>query len=148
MNYRVRKARIEDGEMIYLLKSQNLRPYVEKIWGWDEDFQRERFKEGFEKTDNFQIVEVEGKFAGFFELETHGEVISINNIHLVPEYRGRGIGSAIIRDILSNKSVERTRVRCFRTNAGARELYLRMGFTLVSESETHFLFEKEKGNED
>lgn len=134
--------------MIYLLKSHNLRPYVEKIWGWDEGFQLGKFREGFDKTENFQINEVEGKFAGFYELETQGDDVFINNIHLVPEYRGRGIGSAIIRDILSNESVERTRVRCFRANLGARNLYLRMGFTLVSESETHFLFEKEKGNDD
>ena len=43
MNYQIRSATPDDHDFIYALKTESVRPYVEKIWGWDEAFQREDF---------------------------------------------------------------------------------------------------------
>ena len=32
-----------------------MRPYVERIWGWDEDYQRQRFGRGYDP-DTTQII--------------------------------------------------------------------------------------------
>ena len=35
-DYLLRDARPDDQAQIYHLKAQSVRPYVDKIWGWDE----------------------------------------------------------------------------------------------------------------
>ena len=35
-DYLLRAASPDDQAQIYHLKAQSVRPYVEKIWGWDE----------------------------------------------------------------------------------------------------------------
>ena len=40
MDYKIRIATPNDHDLIYTLKAESVRPYVEKIWGWDEDYQK------------------------------------------------------------------------------------------------------------
>ena len=47
MNYQIRSATPDDHDFIYALKTESVRPYVEKIWGWDEASQREDFDNDF-----------------------------------------------------------------------------------------------------
>ena len=42
-DYLLRDARPDDQAQIYHLKAQSVRPYVEKIWGWDEEYQQQDF---------------------------------------------------------------------------------------------------------
>ena len=37
MDYKIRIATPDDRNLIYTLKAESVRPYVEKIRGWDED---------------------------------------------------------------------------------------------------------------
>ncbi len=38
MDYKIRFATPDDHDLIYGLKAESIRPYVEKIWGWDENY--------------------------------------------------------------------------------------------------------------
>ena len=40
MDYKIRFATPDDHDLVYGLKAESVRPYVEKIWGWDEDYQK------------------------------------------------------------------------------------------------------------
>lgn len=44
MDYKIRAATPDDHDFIYKLKAESVRPYVEKIWGWDETYQRMDFE--------------------------------------------------------------------------------------------------------
>lgn len=47
MDYKTRTATPDDHDLIYALKSQSVRPYVDKIWGWDESYQQKDFDSDF-----------------------------------------------------------------------------------------------------
>jgi ribosomal protein S18 acetylase RimI-like enzyme len=65
------------------------------------------------------------------------------DISLIPEYRGRGIGSLLLRDLIeqcSRKNVSLC-LQVLKTNP-AVHLYLRLGFTQTSEDGMYFQMEK------
>ena len=49
-DYSIRSATRDDHDRIYALKAEDVRPYVERIWGWDEDYQRKDFENDWTST--------------------------------------------------------------------------------------------------
>lgn len=43
MDYKIRFATADDYDVIYALKAEPVRLYVERIWDWDEEYQRRDF---------------------------------------------------------------------------------------------------------
>lgn len=146
MNYIIRDATITDYNAIYTLKSKSIRTYDERIWGWDENYQRNEFDKDFSSISQFSVVEVNGEFAGFIQSFRCSECLNLVEIHLMPEYRGMGIGSNILCDLqkLSANLKIRICIGCFKENYRAKALYQRLGFIQISESETHYMLEYSK----
>ena len=67
MDYKIRAATPDDHDFIYKLKAESVRPYVEKIWGWDETYQRMDFDNDFSGIEKFHVVEAAGSLAGFVQ---------------------------------------------------------------------------------
>ena len=67
MDYQIRLATPDDRDVIYALKTASVRPYVEKIWGWDERYQQNEFENDFSAIEEFFVIEVDTKFAGFYQ---------------------------------------------------------------------------------
>ncbi len=83
-----------------------------------------------------QIIECGDRAAGFallarsYSQEAGGEVIWLEELYILPEYRGRGLGEAYMRDLIENKpaQVKRIRLEIERNNEGAKRLYEKMNF--------------------
>ena len=88
-DYLLRAARPDDQAHIYHLKAQSVRPYVEKIWGWDEEYQQQDFARDFQAIEHFQVIEVGGRFAGFFQASFLNPYYEIQELHLLPAYRDK-----------------------------------------------------------
>lgn len=143
MDYEIRLARPNDHDLIYALKSASVRPYVERIWGWDEHYQRNDFDSDFSAIEQFYAIEVDGKFAGFVQYYFVHPYYEIVEIHLLPEYRGNGIGSDILRYfqevcVSQNRKI---RIGCFKENNRAKNLYQKLGFVQTEETDTHYILE-------
>lgn len=143
MDYRIRPARQDDREGIYALKSASIRPYVEKIWGWDEEYQRNDFEADFLKISHFLLIEANGEFAGFVHFYFSNPYYEIAEFHLIPEYRGKGIGSSVLRSFQEEcVSLNRKlRIGCFKENHRAKHLYRKLGFTQTGETDTHCILQ-------
>ena len=66
-----------------------------------------------------------------YSLEFHGRDAFIDELYVVPEYRGRGIGSNVMRiveDACRELGVRAVHLEVERDNPAARALYLRFGF--------------------
>jgi len=61
--YKIRDATQNDFEDAYNIKKDALQSYVEKTWGWNEQFQRNYHEKYFEPK-NLKIIEVENKPIG------------------------------------------------------------------------------------
>lgn len=143
MDYTLRAARPDDRALIFHLKEESVRPYVEEIWGWDEDYQQRDFDRDFSAIGQFQVIQVNGKFAGFLQASFVGPCYEIAELHLLAAYRGKGIGSDILRRLQEVCTAQNRRIRlgCFKKNHRAKALYEMLGFSQVAETETHVLLE-------
>ena len=138
--FSLRQATAGDCERLYAIQREAMRPYVEQTWGWDEDFQRERFRRGFDPGAT-QVVLSSGREIGFVRAEEKEGAVRLAQVFVIPECRGQGIGTALVRALLARGLPVKLRV--LKVNSDARRLYERLGFRVVDESSTHYqmLFE-------
>jgi len=141
-NYLLRKATLEDYDFIYGVKKRTLRNHIEKIWGWDEEYQKKDFSENFIPSRN-NIILVNDVNIGILEVAEEDKITYITELEILPEFQGKGIGSAVIKDILKDgkEKGKKVKIGCFKINEGAKSLYLRLGLKIVDETKTHFIFE-------
>jgi len=139
MDYALRPAATADREWLRQTKARCLRNYVVRIFGsWDEDFQRARFDATFELAEN-QIISLAGHDAGYLTAKFEPGETQLFNLMIAPEFQGRGLGTAVLRDFLAAAQASRVPVRLqvMKVNP-ARRLYERLGFTVIEETTTHF----------
>lgn len=143
MDYRIRFAVPEDRARIFELKTESVRPYVEKIWGWDEHDQRKDFDRDYSNIEQFNVIEIGGSFAGFIQYYFEYPYFEVVELHLLPEYRGKGVGSDILRYLqkVCIAQDRKIRIGCFKENHRAKHLYQRLDFMQTGETETHFILE-------
>lgn len=85
------------------------------------------------------ILELDGEVAGYsllaktYSQEAGGQVLWIEEIYVLPEYRSRGIGKEFFSFIIKNKpdEVKRIRLEVERENEGAVKLYRSFGFDFL-----------------
>lgn len=114
--------------------------YVEQCWGkWNEKEQRNRFKESMENTfDRTYIIMCNNEKIGFYQ----GQVVNertyyIENICIIPEYQGKGIGTEILKSILEKYLDKNIEIQYFKQNPVGK-LYEKLGFIPNGETEFHF----------
>jgi ribosomal protein S18 acetylase RimI-like enzyme len=120
--------------------------------GWDaaqkESFlemqfaaQHEFYQEQFPGAE-FQIILLDGESVGRLYVDRQEDEIRILDVALLPEHRNRGIGSALLGDVLADgeRAGLPVRIHVERYNP-ALSLYNRLGFHKIGEGEVYFLLE-------
>ena len=143
MDYKIRSATPEDHDWIYELKARSVRPYIEKIWGWDESYQQRDFNSDFSQIDQFKVIEIDRTLIGFVQCYLEHSYYNVVEIHLLPEFQGRGIGSDILKSLQENCIAKDRKIRigCFKENCRAKNLYQKLGFIQTEETDTHYILE-------
>lgn len=141
MRITLRPASYHDFEFLLRLRALALGPYVSQIWGWDDDDQRQRFTATFEPS-HYQIIcneEDRSEDIGAIEVERRANEIYLANIELLPVHQGKGIGTALIRSVISEAEAANVPVtlQVFKINPAFR-LYERLGFVVFCETATHY----------
>ncbi len=142
-NLRLRKATADDSEFAYQTKKAAFRKYVEKVWGWDEDEQRQLHERRFASQD-FQVIQVSDINVGILAVVRQPDCVKVNQIFIVPEYQSRGIGAACIMRIIEDAAVSKlpVQLQVLKVNSRAVTFYQRLGFRSIGESDTHVLMER------
>ena len=128
-----RPAQDSDKPGIWHLYEHALRHHIEAIWGWDDAWQADYFDQAF-TTLTTRVVEVDGKFAGYLQVDA-GEVDDyLSMLVLAPAYRSLGVGAQLLSEIRadSRRKGRGLYLRVFRTNGAAKRFYEREGWTLVA----------------
>jgi ribosomal protein S18 acetylase RimI-like enzyme len=134
----LRPASRDDYDFLWALLVDTLRPYVEATWGWDEGYQRTRFRDHFDPARR-EIVLADGAAVGVISVERREDSIFLSTIGITSAYQGRGIGTRLIQDLLEEAGARGVPVelQVLKVNP-ARALYERLGFGVAGESETHW----------
>ena len=134
-----RKCKYSDADYILKLKELCIKWYIEIIYGWNTEVQREKTIHELQKhKDDMRILIKDGKDIGvttFYE-ENNQYVVGLIMIH--PEYQGEGLGSKIMKEYidLAKKSNKKIKIKVYKENP-AKRLYERLGFEIYNEDDTH-----------
>jgi ribosomal protein S18 acetylase RimI-like enzyme len=91
-------------------------------------------------SSGFFIIERTGQPIGRLYRELQGDDIHIIDISLIPEVRGAGLGSALLREVLDEAVAQGLTVSIYVENFNpARHLYDRLGFKHVDDNGVYHL---------
>lgn len=136
----LRLVQAEDSELAYAITREAMRDYVEQTWGpWIEADQRAQHARGFRPGAQDFIV-VAGQVMGLRAIEWRLGCVYLARLYLVVDAQGRGIGSAVLRDLqaqarAAGRGVE---LQVLKVNTGAQRFYARHGFERVGERQEYW----------
>jgi ribosomal protein S18 acetylase RimI-like enzyme len=149
--HRLRPARAEDRDFLLRVyastREEELRPvdwsaeqkaaFVQQQFEAQDAYYREHYDPA-----TFDVIEVDGEPAGRLYVARWEDEIRIVDIALLPEHRGRGTGTALVRALLDEAAAAGKRLSIHvEVNNPARRLYERLGFAAVEERGVYVLME-------
>ena len=129
----LRPASERDRAFLYKLHCCTMREVIEKTWGWDEEWQRTDFARRFHQYVA-SVIEYEGRPIGGLMLEPLADSMYIHEIQVLPEWQGQGIGTAVVRQIITQAASRGATVTLsvVPANPRAKQLYERLGFEVTA----------------
>ena len=143
MEFTLRNCTMSDLDFIVKLKELGMKWYIEKLYGWNEEIQKEKTLEELNKYINdMKIVMVNNADAGittFSEFEDYFQV-GLTMIH--PDFQNKGIATKIISGYIEIARLKKKRIiiKTFKENP-AQRLYQRLGFKIYKTTESHLLLD-------
>ena len=134
----IRKADALDSDFAFSVKEAAFREYVEQVWGWDDTHQRELHNTRFASQDS-HIIRFQGNDVGFLSTSSTSDSLKVHQFFILPEYQGRGIGSACMTRIIEDACTEEKAVtlQVLKINTRGIAFYQRLGFEIADENSTH-----------
>lgn len=114
---------------------------IRQFGSWDESLQDTFFIEKW-KNGSHQFIVFAGERIGCLSVEYKPECVYLNELQILPEHQGKGLGSLVLRELQekSRKLKLPLRLQVLRENYAAA-LYKRHGFVERSQTDTHILME-------
>ncbi|HWI60888.1 MAG TPA: GNAT family N-acetyltransferase [Symbiobacteriaceae bacterium] len=118
-------------------------------WGWDEAQQaaflriqftaQQRSYEWQYPDADHRLILVEGEKAGRIMVWRGQDRIQLVDVALLPQYRRRGIGLALLQDLQQETAAvgKPLALSVLKTNDGARRLYERLGFRITGDHDPY-----------
>lgn len=117
----------------YALSPDDIEGIVEEVFA--EDALRERMESG---DAGLFVGETDGVLAGFVETSTDGEEGTVRWLHVDPERRGLGVGTALFERAVSEleEEIEAVRAVTLAANQSSGSFFERLGFERIEERTT------------
>lgn len=142
--YELRTTTDADLPTLYGIHRSAMFGYVNSVWGWDEADQQQRFRD-YVRSARLQVITVDSQEVGFLDVVKNEDNLYVSNIELAPAYQGKGLGTAIMEDLIAQARHESlpVKLQVLKINQGAKRLYQRLGFDVQDETATHYLMKLE-----
>lgn len=138
MRMDVRLSTLKDQPDLFELHRAAFKEHIERIWGWDEDWQRAHFVRECASSVT-SVVRLEGRTVGYLQVRYDPDRVYLQNIALHPEFQNKGMGTELLNEVKAAATARQLPVdlAVFRTNGSAQRFYERHGFRRTGESRTH-----------
>ena len=126
--FRLRPARPPDYFFAVTLYLDGAKRHLSKIGRWDRRRLTTRFRRGY-KQAQVQVICVEDRRIGWMQVAELVGRLHLHQLHLSADFRRRGIGTQLIKDLLRRADLigKPVTLEVMHGNP-ARRLYLRLGF--------------------
>lgn len=151
--FSMRSIRPEDEGFLLKLYGSTRQEEI-STWGWDQSQQdgfirmqftaQRRWYQAAYPDAEHRLIFGEDEPIGRILVFREKARIELIDISLLPEYRNRGIGTALLLELIeeSRKFDVPLRLQVLRANHGAIRLYRRLGFATVGEDEVYYRMER------
>ena len=131
-------------EYVWLTYVNAMKHHIEKIWGWDNSWQKENYSNSLEIYSTYILI-LEDQRLGYIQFKQDNNFIFLSMIVLDAKYQSNGYGPIIIDKIQALQPELPLKLRCFKVNQNAYNFYLKNGFKLLSsDNEFHTLYRDKK----
>lgn len=134
----LRNATEQDFDFAFRAKKDAMGPHILARWKWDEEYQRAVHKQRWSEKPWF-IVMLGEQTIGTVSIHEQLGCIRFGEFYLLSEFRGKGLGTAILAEFLDgcDRSQRPVELEYLKWNpVGA--LYQRHEFEVVSENDIHY----------
>lgn len=140
---RLRPAADGDRDLLFEIYASTRAEELD-VLPWDDPTKRAFLAQQFDAQDvhyrthyahaSFDVIEVDGEPAGRLYVNRGRDDVRVIDIALLPPFRGRGIGAALLGEIIDEAAASGRRVSIHveRENR-ARSLYERLGFEVAAD---------------
>ncbi|MGC1633253.1 MAG: GNAT family N-acetyltransferase [Gelidibacter sp.] len=125
--------------MKLLILCTSLKPYLEKLWHWDEVHQRTIHKKKFTPVKT-SLIKFHEQIVGFMVVSEKDQEIYIENLLIGQYFQNLGIGTEVMQRMIQKSISEKKviRLQVFKINIKAQKFYEDLEFKKTSENEFNF----------
>lgn len=136
----LRAVRRGESEWLYALHKAAFRDRVEELFGaWDEVDQRTQWARR-DPNATIEVITVDGRGVGAVHTKI-GDTFEVDLIEVHPDVQRAGLGGAVLRQLITRAAPLDMTLRTHKGNP-ALQLYQRVGFEGVGETDTHHLLRR------
>ena len=137
MNYKLMKANIDDVSILIDYKLKSIFDYAENL-SLEEIKQINNYVKSNvpKQIDDYKVICINDKKVGCLLVANKDDGVLLDEIYLEEKYRNKGIGTSIIKKILSSYNIVYLWV--YKLNTRALSLYKKLGFKIIDETETRY----------
>lgn len=137
MNYRLVSATKRDILKLIEYKLESIFDYAENLSLEEINQINDYVKSNVPKElNNYKIICINDKKVGCLLITNKDDGVLLDEIYLEEKYRNKGIGTSIIKEILSNYNIVYLWV--YKLNTKALSLYKKLGFKIINETKTRY----------
>ena len=143
MNYKLIKSSNDDIDKLIDYEKKIIFEYAKDLSNNEINKINNYVKNNVPKSlNNYFNVVVDDKIVGCLLLTNRDDGILLEEIYLEEEYRNKGIGTDIIKNIISNNDIIYLWV--YKENKDAISLYKKIGFIVIKETESRYYMKYSK----
>ena len=137
MKYIVENATNDDIDFLIESKLYSIFNYANNLSNDEiEKINNYVFSHVHDAVNDYKIVKCNDKKIGCYLVALKDDGVILDEIYLLDDYRNKGIGSSIIKNILENNRIVYLWV--YKENKKAFSLYKKLGFEICEETNTRY----------
>lgn len=137
MNYKLVNVTKNDISKLIEYKLKSIFDYAENLSLEEINQINDYVKSNVPKElNNYKVICIDDKKVGCLLITNKDDGVLLDEIYLEEKYRNKGIGTSIIKEILSNYNIVYLWV--YKLNTKALSLYKKLGFKIINETKTRY----------